>query len=917
MNGYIGRYKLLATLAVLLTISTLMPGYANSATPPVVTRLLQIENQNFAGKVAADAAGNVYVADVVKNTVQSFTFNGALRFSLQLDGEPLSLAVSPANLLYVGKAVKVGPAVIDVFTTAGKPVKTLTGFQRPVSMAFLSTGELFLIDGYQLKKFDGSMNPLASIGGYGTFPDPASNTCTVSCFIDPSSVTVNELRSEVYVLDRGYCSYFQGCAWRVQVFNLALNPIGWFSSYGYGQDGKIGATSSVAIDKQGRLYMADHVQSVIMVFDATNTSYVTNNTPSFVSIVYDLNKPIYSPVNIAFANDRLYIASILSNSAMVYGVDTFAQMKIDPAALDFTYQIGLAASKDITVSNTGTGDLTWSATTDAAWLAVSPVNGVVKAAASQAVKVTVDPSTLSVGAYKGNITFQSNSGTETIPVTLTVVAPPQLTVSPTTLTVKKTAGEAPTYADLAIQISNDITGARTWNAVAASDSGWLGISSPSGGNNIVQPPVQAIIKDAALGKHTGVITVTLDGAPGISATVTVNLEVVKATTIAVATNIAEGSFTISGPATYTGTGQTSYSFNNVAPGVYTITFARVQGFKTPLPQTATVASGGSISFSGIYTDLRKKLNIIASHGPDSRNSSEVSVFAGDGTLKAGIMPFSYKYGSTTAAGDFDGDGLVDIIVGGGGQRVPAVVKGFHRDGTPVAGLEFTAYKTKSGVNVAAADFDGDGRDELITGDRKSTYVRVFSYDKGIVSDTGVYFEAYPNTDDTGVIVAAADLDGDGRPELVTVPEREADGTVPSVHIYKIDTSGGPGRWKAVLVNSFKACDILSATAMTTGDINGDGTPKILVVCSAKAGGTEIREFTSAGALIRTVPLTSTRISAIAAGDINSDGIAEIILGDPASRTVRIMDAAGTEINRFDAFTDSSIGVRVSVGNLGY
>lgn len=70
-------------------------------------------------------------------------------------------------------------------------------------------------------------------------------------------------------------------------------------------------------------------------------------------------------------------------------------------------------------------------------------------------------------------------------------------------------------------------------------------------------------------------------------------------TINVTTNIAAATFTITGPANYSGSGQ-SFTKTGAPAGSYTISFGAVSGYATPLNQTQTLTVGGTISFSATY-----------------------------------------------------------------------------------------------------------------------------------------------------------------------------------------------------------------------------------------------------------------------------------------------------------------------------
>jgi hypothetical protein len=262
---------------------------------------------------------------------------------------------------------------------------------------------------------------------------------------------------------------------------------------------------------------------------------------------------------------------------------------------------------------------------------------------------------------------------------------------------------------------------------------------------------------------------------------------------------------------------------------------------------------------------------------------------------------------------------------------PPYAMGFSADGTPMKGMPFRPFKYKYGVSVATGDFDGDHKDEIITGTAiASSEVKVLTYTNGTVSNTGIDFLAYLSSSTTGkfngVNVAAADIDDDGVDEIITTPV-SAD-VIPQVRVFKVNTSGGPGKWTVEPMYNFNACGNVSGTQMTTGDIDADGIPEILVVCNKNTKTSrnrvikisEVREYKPNGRLIRSLDIDDALLSYIAAGDTNMDGVSEIILGDgPSSNrnNVKIINPIdGSTIKIFQAFT-GSFGVRVSVGDLGY
>jgi len=922
-----------AVLAVLLSI--LLSSQAFAAVAPTVAKLLTVPTPGYPNMAAADPSGAIFVGDFYSKSVHTFNPDGTYRGSIALSGAPTAVAVSPSNQLYVGQAVA-DSGYIEVFSLDGISLSKINGFTSPVSISFLGNDAIFVVDGHQLLRLNSAQATVAKFGGVGTF-------------VEPKSVAVSAQSGEVYVLDRGQLVTATGDqssvfmrntpVWRVQVFNaadIAAGPVRSFSNYGFGLDGKIGSASSLAVDANGRIYISDNAQNIVAVFDAA--------TGAFLSTVSESTGTL-NPIRLVYnsSNSRLYLTSGTGKYVSVFGIDSFASLTVSPAALSVPYQAAAGdVQKQITFTNTGSASLNWSATVNVPWLKLSQAGGQISGNSAQSLAVSTVASETAGFApgsqYSAVIAVSYNGGASVIPVTVSMVGAPVITVSPAVINITKKIGEAAQSADVAVTIANDVTGSMAWKALA--NVSWLGVSNKTVkttvANDIVATTTTAQVNVSAdpanivnrtAGSYIGKIDFSAAGAEGSPASVTVNLTVVSSGRVTVTTDNKDAKFTITGPThVYYGSG-TSYAIDSADPGDYSVTFDRINGFRSPASQTKTLGVGQEIAFDAKYTDLRRKMSIVASHGAGAYESSEVAVFAADGTLINKFTPFTFKYGANTAVGDVDGDGVADIVVGGG-NKVPAV-KGFQRDGTPISGLAFTAFSDKTGVVVATGDFDGDGKAEIVAGDAlNATSVRIFSYDKaaGAVSDTGVYLDVYAGQTG-GVNIAVADVNGDGLPELIA--SRRTGTGDQDIKVFRINTSGGAGSWTAEVLTSFVACTGAGKASAIAGsadatmnlcaaDINGDGVSEIMAVCNS-ASGPEVRMYALSGELLGSLLSGSRKLDFVAGGDLNMDGAAELVLGDGqmnGMNSIKIYNSSGQPSGGFNPFANS-MGVKVTVGNLGY
>jgi murein DD-endopeptidase MepM/ murein hydrolase activator NlpD len=206
-------------------------------------------------------------------------------------------------------------------------------------------------------------------------------------------------------------------------------------------------------------------------------------------------------------------------------------LSVSPASLTFTAQQGSnPAGQTLTISNTGGGTLTWSASEPIPWLVGSPASGSLAAGQSASMSISVNAAGLVAGTYSGTITITAAGTTgspRTVDVSLTVTAPPPppvLGVSPATFTFTSEQGSTP--AGQTLTITN--TGSGTLNWSATEPIPWLVGSPASGSLAAGQSASMSISVNTAgltAGTYTGTITVSAPGAEGSPRSAAVTLTI--------------------------------------------------------------------------------------------------------------------------------------------------------------------------------------------------------------------------------------------------------------------------------------------------------------------------------------------------------------------------------------------------------
>jgi uncharacterized delta-60 repeat protein len=207
------------------------------------------------------------------------------------------------------------------------------------------------------------------------------------------------------------------------------------------------------------------------------------------------------------------------------------------------------------------------------------------------------------------------------------------------------------------------------------------------------------------------------------------------------------------------------------------------------------------------------------------------------------------------------------------------------------------------VRTATADVNGDGTPDYVDGIGPGgvPFVAVFDGKTGNLIAAGLAFE---QSFTGGVFVAAGDLDGDGRAEIVVTADM---GGGPNVVIFSVTPGGtlsSPRSFFALGNPAFRG-----GARPAVGDFNGDGTPDVAVGAGFLGGpNVEIHDgkalavgdfstLIGSGFFAFDGPDAQTLRNGVflSAGDIDGDGFADLIAGGGPGGGPRVLILSGKKL----------------------
>ncbi len=191
--------------------------------------------------------------------------------------------------------------------------------------------------------------------------------------------------------------------------------------------------------------------------------------------------------------------------------------------------------------------------------------------------------------------------------------------------------------------------------------------------------------------------------------------------------------------------------------------------------------------------------------------------------------------------DFDMDGKPDVATVT--KSVPIKINIYKNNSTTGANMTASSFTkltdinafgsgtTAGGTNITAADLDGDGRQDLVVPAGGNTIIAIA---RNTGSSGTIQFDAPVSINTSGlpIFAGAADIDGDGRPEILAITS----GASPVLNILRNQkaTAGNFVAADFATAVTFALPGTLGVSHFDVEDFDGDGKLDIAVACSSAA-----------------------------------------------------------------------------------
>ena len=276
-----------------------------------------------------------------------------------------------------------------------------------------------------------------------------------------------------------------------------------------------------------------------------------------------------------------------------------------------------------------------------------------------------------------------------------------------------------------------------------------------------------------------------------------------------------------------------------------------------------------------------------------------------------------------AIGDLDGDGKQEIVIAGLYTNKVSVYRntataGIINASSLAAKVNFISDTISMPSAVAIGDLDGDGKPEIVVANSYSNTLSILkNISKAATIDSTSFAAAINLT--TGLApaaVAIADIDGDGKLDLVT-----ANLNAKSVSVFRNKITGN-----SIDTTSFAAkVDFTVGTgpiSLAIADLNADGKPDVVALNQGTNTISILQNNSTVGtintaSLAAKVDISTNGASPyfVATGNIDSDSLPDIVVGNLVSNNISVIKNTYTTGNISAA--SFAAGVNIATGNFPF
>lgn len=266
---------------------------------------------------------------------------------------------------------------------------------------------------------------------------------------------------------------------------------------------------------------------------------------------------------------------------------------------------------------------------------------------------------------------------------------------------------------------------------------------------------------------------------------------------------------------------------------------------------------------------------------------------------------------------------VNGLIGYSGKPFLPTFSGAGQIEAASAGSRLDLPSGSGAVRVVIADLDGDGKADLVVADAYSGDVSIYqnlSSNHALAFATPrVVLPMVKGTYANPISVVVSDLDGDGKPEIIAL---NADSNMISI----FRNLSAPG---VISTNSFSnRLDIPGAagmSAMAVQDLDADGKADIVTVSTGNNTLSVYHNLSTNGVISFSAPVnftTGNSPNGVAIGDLDDDGKPDVVVADTTDGTVSVFRNLGSTgqvtTNSFASrvnFPAASQCLRVTIGDV--